>query len=318
MGPRGRAAAALAFLSILLWASAFSAAVPHAAFAASLYPEATGNINDFAGVLSGPDKVDLDALADAVLSQTGTTFAVAILDTLGDQDLLGYTVGLYEEWGIGEKGEDKGLLVVLSLEERALRMEVGYGLEHIITDARAGDCLDIMTPYFAGGDYGKGLYAGLLRAAQYVGQAEGVSVEIDGSPIGYQDDLGTAGTPFPWFLLPVLLGPLGLILFFTMRGKRCPKCKAKLTVTDRVIQKATYDVGGLATRVYHCGKCGYHDERPYKTSKLKKPPTGGFASGGGPFFGGGASGRRSSGGGISGPRGFGGGRSGGGGAGRKW
>ena len=107
--------------------------------------------------------------------QTGVTFAAAIIEDHGDESIEEYAVHLYETWGIGKKGEDKGLLVVVSMAEHDLRAEDGYCLEPVITDARAGDVLDEMIPYFREGEYGKGLYAGLLVAADYVAKDAGVT-----------------------------------------------------------------------------------------------------------------------------------------------
>ena len=313
----GRAVVAACVIAVIVFALSGSAAL---AAASANYPKPTGNVNDYVGVLSSGDKANLDALIDAVLRQTGTTFAVAIVPDHGDESLEMYAANLYEKWGIGQKGQDKGLLIVVSMKERDLRAEVGYGLEPIITDARAGDCLDKMTPYFSRGEYGKGLYAGLLAAAQYVAKDAGVALDIKPVTRDYQG----IGAPSPSVGVPLgvagaIVGvPLLIAVFLGLRGKRCPRCGARLSVTDRVVQKATYDVGGLAMQVLHCPKCGYHDEKPYKTSRLGRPPGGGVGIPpvGGPFWGGLGGGR--SGGGFSGPRGFGGGRSGGGGASRKW
>ena len=304
---------ALTVASALCGSSAFAAASP-------TYPKPSGNVNDFVGVLSSEDKANLDALIDAVLRQTGTTFAIAIVPDHGDESLEMYAANLYEKWGIGQKGQDKGLLIVVSMKEHDFRAEVGYGLEPVITDARAGECLDKMTPYFADGEYGKGLYAGLLAAAQYVAKDAGVTLNIKPATRDYE---GVGAPPpslsLPLGLLAAFVGiPALLAAFLGLRGRRCPRCGARLTVTDRVVQNATYEVGGLAMRVLHCAKCGYHDEKPYRTSRLSKPPGGGIGIPpvGGPFWGGLGGGR--TGGGFSGPRGFGGGRSGGGGASRKW
>ena len=297
-----------------LWGGAALAA------ASTTYPKPSGNVNDFVGVLSSGDKANLDALIDAVLRQTGTTFAIAIVPDHGDESLEMYAAILYEKWGIGQKGQDKGLLIVVSMKERDLRAEVGYGLESVITDARAGECLDKMTPYFSRGEYGKGLYAGLLAAAQYVAKDAGVTLDIRPATRDYEG-IGTTSPSIglPLGILGAVIGvPTLLAVFLGLRGKRCPRCGARLSVVDRVVQKATYEVGGLAMQVLHCPKCGYHDEKPYRTSRLSKPPGGGIGVPpvGGPFWGGLGGGR--SGGGFSGPRGFGGGRSGGGGASRKW
>jgi len=293
-------------------------------FSEPTYPKPSGNINDYAGVLTKEDKNNLNALVDAVLKQTGVTFAVAIVDDHGDESIEMYSVKLYEKWGIGQKNEDKGLLVIASLKEGDLRMEVGYGLEPVITDARAGECLDKMTPFFKNGEYGRGLYAGLLHAAEYIAKDAGVTLRVKPLDSEYLIDSGglspfSLGWAIPLVFLLILL-PVGFGVYFGVRGRRCPRCRSKLTVTDKVIQNATYQAGGIATRIYQCSVCGYRQEKTYKTHPLVRPPGGGgfpTVGGPGPFFGGGFGGRKS-GGGFSGPRGFGGGRSGGGGASRKW
>ena len=88
------------------------------AFGAATYPEPKGNINDFVSVLTLSDIANLNALVNAVFEQTGATFAVAMPDH-GDESIEIYGVSL-RKWGIGQEGEDRGLLVILSMEEREL------------------------------------------------------------------------------------------------------------------------------------------------------------------------------------------------------
>ncbi len=312
--PRTRGRALAIAVVFLVWVVSGNVLAPGFARSASKYPQAVGNINDYAEVLSQDDKTNLEALVNSVLEQTGAAFAVAIVPDTGDDDLLGYSVGLYEEWGLGRKGEDKGLLVLVSVEGREVRAEVGYGLEHIITDARAGDCLDQMMPYFEEGQYGKGIYSGLLHAAKYVASAEGIELQLEAASSDYGNTFYRPPQKVSWFRFPFLIVALAIGAIFSFRGKRCPRCKARLSVVDRLVQNATYNTGGVALRVYQCPRCGYRDQKMYRTSRLSRPASG-FPLGPGPFFGGG-SGR--TGGGVSGPRGFGGGRSGGGGASRRW
>ncbi|MGE5580525.1 MAG: TPM domain-containing protein [Bacillota bacterium] len=318
MGQRNPPAAL--FLAVVLASAVLASMVlPGLAWAAPTYPEAKGNVNDFAGVLTPTDKANLDALVQSLLDQTGAVFAVAVVDSLEGESPEVYAVKLFEKWGIGEKGKDNGLLLLIAMEERETRIEVGYGLEGVITDRRAGESLDKMIPYLQEGEFGKGIYAALLNAAQYVAEDAGVSLQIKPATKEYEPVVEDA-EPFPWGLMSGLLAvPLLIAAYFGIRGRRCPRCNSRLAVTDRVVQGATYDAGGLAMKILHCPKCGYHDEKPYRTSRLIRPGTGGMPPvGPGPFFGGFGRGGRSGGGGFSGPRGFGGGRSGGGGAGRKW
>lgn len=312
----GQARRAVAVLVIILTGAAMSLSAASPVLAA--YPKAAGNINDYAGVLTKSDKANLEALADAVLKQTKATFAAAIVKDHGNESIENYAVHLYEAWGVGKKGEDKGFLVVVSMKDHDLRAEVGYGLEPILTDARAGECLDKMTPFFKNGEYGKGLYAGLLHAARYVAKDAGVTLDVKAASKEYESFYAEPSALPLGMLALVLAVPVLLIGFLVARGKRCPRCKARLAVTDRIVERATYDAGGLAMTILHCPKCGYHDERQHRTGRLQRPPTGGgLMPGPGPFWGGIGRGGKSSGGSF-GPKGFGGGRSGGGGASRKW
>ncbi|MEX0974792.1 MAG: TPM domain-containing protein [Bacillota bacterium] len=305
-------------ISAVLSPLIFVAALPGLVWAAPTYPNAVGNVNDFAKVLSVDDKANLDALIDSVLEQTGAVFAVAVLEDHGDESLEVYGVKLFEKWGIGEKGKDNGLLLLLTMAEHDVRMEVGYGLEAVVTDRRAGESLDKMIPYFKNDEYGKGLYAGLLNAAQYVAKDAGVDLNIKPATKDYEA-VARDEPSLPLGLIGAAISiPLLLATFFGLRGHKCPKCKSRMTVTDRVVQGATYDAGGMALKIYHCPRCGYHDEKPFRTSRLTRPGAGMPPIGPGPFFGGFGRGGKGGGGGFSGPRGFGGGRSGGGGAGRKW
>lgn len=287
-----------------------------------LYPEPIGNINDYAGVLSDADVESLQNLVDVVLQQTGVTIAVVIVEDHGEESLEMYAANLYERWGIGQQGEDTGLLVLLSMEEREVRMEVGYGLEPVITDGIAGECLDVMVKYFEDGDYGRGLYEGLLHAAQYITESQGV--ELDPS-VDYEQPVPTVG-----FRQLAALGVVGALIlvfalsaYFMNRKRRCPRCKSKLVYTDKVVQQATQSTPGLVVKIAKCPVCGYHKENTYRINPVASssglggplPPSTRTGTGSGGFFrggGGGSAGR------SSGPKGFGGGRSGGGGASRKW
>ncbi|MBE3519579.1 MAG: TPM domain-containing protein [Firmicutes bacterium] len=293
---------------------------PRISFAAPFYPDPKGNINDYVGVLTAEETAKLEALADELWKKTETALAVAIIRTTEEESIKMYAVKLYERWGIGLKGKDKGLLLVVAVDDRKVTMEVGYGLEPVITDARAGRCLDEMTPYFKENQYGKGIYQGLLKAAAYIAEDAGVELELNGTPVGTEDEVGDVG----WLLgilLPVVLVFLGLGAVIAILARpKCPTCGARLIAQDRIIQKATYSAGGLASRLYRCTRCGYTREKLYKTAPLIRIHTGfpgtGKTMGPGPWFGG--FGGPSKGGGFSGPKGFGGGRSGGGGATRGW
>lgn len=292
--------------------------LPALSTAEASYPKPVGNVNDFVGVLSSEDIANLDALIQSVFNQTGVTYAVAIVDTRGSESLEVYAAKLFEEWGIGKKGDDRGLLVLLCMKEREVRVEVGYGLEPVITDARAGECRDKMIPYFKEGQYGKGIYAGLLHATKYIEKEMNLKVDVTPATRSYEQFTRMFYIPVGLVLaFPVLVMILAVSIGLMVRKKHltCPRCRSRLAVTEKVISPASAIASGLGAKVYTCPVCGYYREDQFRIPPIVRYRGGGPMGpmGPGPFFGG-----PRGGGGFSGPTGFGGGRSGGGGASGKW
>jgi uncharacterized protein len=124
-------------------------------------------VNDFATLIDEPNRQALDRMIRALQSATGDAIAVVTVPTFAPYgSIQEYANKLYANHGrgLGEKGKDNGLLVVLAQQERQVWVEVGYGLEGIITDGFAGETSrQYMRPYFKQGQYGDGLKAGVSR-----------------------------------------------------------------------------------------------------------------------------------------------------------
>jgi len=114
---------------------------------------------------------------------------VATVDTVGENgDYSLYANGLYKAWGIGKKGEDKGVLIFLTVKERKIRIETGYGVEGILPDGLVGEILDKYTlPFLKEGNYGKGLYNAMYACSSYI--AKDANVQLSGSPIPYRTNV---------------------------------------------------------------------------------------------------------------------------------
>ena len=93
------------------------------------FAKPVGAVNDFAGVLPSQYKSQMEDLAREVLEKTGTAIVVATVTSIGENDAEDYANSLYQAWGIGKKGEDKGVLIFLAVKERKVRIETGYGVE---------------------------------------------------------------------------------------------------------------------------------------------------------------------------------------------
>jgi uncharacterized protein len=106
------------------------------------FPKPKGFVNDYAGVLTSSEAQRLESISDALKKKSGAELAVAVVKTVEPLDPKSYAVDLFEKWGIGEKGKDNGVLLLLAMKERRVEIEVGYGLEGALTDAHSGRILD--------------------------------------------------------------------------------------------------------------------------------------------------------------------------------
>jgi uncharacterized protein len=127
--------------------------------AAEKFPVPRGAVNDYAHVIYPDVKTKMENLSREVLDKTGTSIVVAVMPTIGENDVRAYTNELYRKWGIGEKGKDKGVLIFLAVKEKQVRIEIGYGVEGILPDGLVGEILDeSFMPAAKAGDYAAGLY----------------------------------------------------------------------------------------------------------------------------------------------------------------
>ena len=145
------------------------------------FPKPVGAINDFAGVIPAEYKNRMEGLSREVLEKTGTAIVVATVTTIGNSEISEYVNRLYTAWGIGKKGEDKGVLIVLATKERKIRIETGYGVEGILPDGLVGEIRDqSIIPWLKKGDYSRGLAEGMTVIAGVIAKNAGVT--LTGSP----------------------------------------------------------------------------------------------------------------------------------------
>jgi len=140
-------------LSLVGWTPAFAYTSPGAP---------TGYVNDFAHVLSANTKQSLEQELSTFDATTSNEIAVAIVPNMGGDYIENYAVKLFEDWKIGKAKQDNGVLLLLSIEERKMRIEVGYGLEGALPDSLAQSILDNeMTPLLKAGNYDGAVAAGV-------------------------------------------------------------------------------------------------------------------------------------------------------------
>lgn len=147
-------------------------------------PALTREVNDFAQILDAGSAASIAQTVRSLQAASGDVIVVATVPTIAPfADVREYAVKMFQNGGrgIGERGKDNGLLILLALQERRVWVEVGYGLEPFITDGFSGQVSrEVMTPAFRGGNYGAGLAAGTSVLAQRI--AQGRNVELTGAP----------------------------------------------------------------------------------------------------------------------------------------
>jgi uncharacterized protein len=146
-------------------------------------PTLTQPVNDLAHVIDADSAAQMDQRIRALQAATKDAIVVATVDTFAPYaSIEEYAVHLFERAGIGSREKDNGILIVLAVRERRVRIEVGYGLEEWITDGFAGDTIrQAMLPSFRNGQYGAGLLAGTTRVIQRIAEARGVT--LTGMPV---------------------------------------------------------------------------------------------------------------------------------------
>lgn len=129
----------------------------------------TDYANDFADVLTDETENYINEIGRAYQSGDGTQIVVATVESLEGQPIEDFAYDLFNDWGIGDEKTDNGILILLSVEDREIRVEVGDGMEGTFNDAKIGRMLDnLALPHFAENDIDTGiknLYAGIVEVA---------------------------------------------------------------------------------------------------------------------------------------------------------
>jgi uncharacterized protein len=124
---------------------------------------------DQAGLLSPQTKAQLTNALVAIKKQSGHEIAVLTIKSLEDESLEGYSMKVAEKWMLGSREKDNGVLFLISINDRKMRIEVGQGLEGDLPDARAGQIIRSIKPYFKRGEYKSGIVLGVSQIAENIG-----------------------------------------------------------------------------------------------------------------------------------------------------
>ena len=133
-------------------------------------------VNDFAHVLSPETETELNDLAQQVDQKAKAQIAVVTINSLDGQDIDGYAVDLYKQWGIGNKSTNHGVLILIAVKDHRYRTEVGYGLEPILPDGKVGGFWRQVLPLLKQGDYDGAIKQNMESIASVIAADAGVQL----------------------------------------------------------------------------------------------------------------------------------------------
>lgn len=139
-------------------------------------PKPTSYVSDFANVIDPASKENIEDLAWQVYSGAHATIEVVTIKSLDGQDIDSFTTALEDNWKVGPKSSDKGILMVFAIQDRKDRIEVGYGLEGILNDAKVGDIRRSMNPLLQQGQYGPAIQSGVQQIANVIAADAGITL----------------------------------------------------------------------------------------------------------------------------------------------
>lgn len=275
------------------------------------FPAPAGFVNDFAGVLTPEQKQTLEASLTDYEKTSGNEIAVALIKSLAGDTVENIAVRVFEEWKIGKKGKDNGILFLAAIEDRKMRIEVGYGLEPLLTDAEAGDIIrNAVAPEFKTANYAAGITRGIEAIKEQLSQ--------DPQTVTAKRAAGGAGL-WVWIVIFSFFFLQMLFVYFSAFLARSKSIWLGGIVGGLIGLVVGAFMASMLAGLISAGLFGglgllldWHLSRRYTILKKAGKPTDWWHTAGG-FWGG--SGGKSSGGGFG---GFGGGSSGGGGGSGSW
>jgi uncharacterized protein len=170
-----------------------------------------GYVSDFAHVLDDSSRARVEAYCGRVEQVTGVQMAIVILDSLEGDPIEDVSNSLYRKWGVGKKGKDEGIMLLLAIKDHRDRIEVGYGLEPILPDGFAGGVLREARPLLRQSAYGPALFAAAEEMGSRIAMAKGVALDVSLRPqrriVGERP-----GIPWPFIVIGII------VLLLIMRG----------------------------------------------------------------------------------------------------
>src|ERR1700757_1228829 len=137
----------------------------------------TGYVNDFAGVLDASSSESIRQICEQIDQKAKAQIAVVTIHSLDGADIESYAADLYKQWGIGPKSDNRGVLILLAVDDHKRRIEVGYGLEPILPDGKVGGFGREAVPLLRQNQFGPALLLMTQRVASVIASDAGVQLE---------------------------------------------------------------------------------------------------------------------------------------------
>lgn len=180
-------------------------------------PTSSLYVQDYAGVLTNESKNRINSLGSQLAAKTKAQVVVVTVKSLDGAVLEDYALAILREWGIGDKTLNNGVVMLVSVGDRQSRIEVGYGLEGALPDAKTGRIQDeYMIPWFQQGDYDKGIINGYQALSGAVAKEYNLELKTDAKPApkaraANQDQSWFATLPW-WGQMLLVAGVLSLFV----------------------------------------------------------------------------------------------------------
>ena len=258
-------------------------------------------------IITAEDVQYLNQCAQRLEQNTDVELCVVAVKDIDGQDAFDFCYELFQRWGIGKKGKNTGVLLLLAVNSRDIRIMTGGSIEGILTDAICDKIIrQDITPALQQGDYSAGLCQGALRIYEVCNDGDAPEELRNAASVTNRYNYAEEEEDDWRSIVAVSVGFL-LIYFLCLHllmNRKCPRCgKRKLRkVKSTVVNPATYRHSGTGLALYQCKCCGYQKEKtfviPQKTRVYVSGGSGGHGGGfsggsfgGGSTFGGGAGGK---------------------------
>ena len=173
----------------------------------SLTRDTSTYVQDFAGVMDAAHQGSLQALCAQIHDKAAATILVVTIKSLDGLEANDFVTQLQARWHVGRKGEDKGIIMLFAINDRKRWIEIGYGLEGILNDAKVGDIGRDMVPALQQGQYGQAAQVGVQELGNVIAADAGVALDAPEVPVHtyHREQSRSRGLPWPLIIFGIFI-----------------------------------------------------------------------------------------------------------------